>query len=130
MTQEPIIYNRKNENIALPAYVTVDKRFRFSQGAINVIGLKAGMYLHLLEFGENDWYFMVNTDPTGMRLGLEGCHIVAHAVKVCRLFLVRSKRLSSDPSVSFYLEETAKEYHGKSLWKINFDSRFISNRKK
>jgi hypothetical protein len=126
---EPVIYNRKNENIAVPAYVAVDKRFRFSQGAINLIGMKAGRFLHLLQFGENDWYFMVDDDPLGLRLGLEGTHIVAHAVKVCRLFIAKSRSKLEQGSISFYIEETEKEYKGKMLWRVNLERRFISKRK-
>lgn len=127
---EPIIYNRKNENIALPAYVTVDHRFRFSQGAITMIGMKAGKFLHLLQFGENDWYFMIDEDTTGIKLCNEGFHIVAHTVKVCRLFIARSKSRPEHNSISFHIEETDKEYKGKQLWKINLNRRFQSKRSK
>jgi hypothetical protein len=125
---EPIIYNRKNENIFLPAYVTVDKRFRFSQGAITLIGLKMGKYLHLLEFGDNDWYFMIDDDPSGLRFGLEGTHIVAHAVKICRAFIARASKEKRSHSVSFYLCESDKEYKGKRLWRIELDKIYISKR--
>jgi hypothetical protein len=125
---EPIVYNRKNENMAMPAYVTVDKRFRFSQGAINLIGMKVGRYLHLLQFGDNDWYLMVDEDKHGLRLGMEGSHIVAHAVKVCQLFIARAKVGAGQTSVSFYLEQTTKEYKGKTLWKINLERTFTSKR--
>lgn len=129
MQNEPIIYNRKNENAALPSYVTIDKRFRFSQGAITTIGLRVGMRLHLLEFGEKDWYFMIDEDSNGIKLGLEGTHIVAHATKICQLFKTRAKLLGvTTNSVSFPVIKTEKEYGAKRLWKIDLDSKFTTPR--
>lgn len=127
---EPIVYNRKNDNIGLPSYVTVDVRFRFSQGAITLIGMRANLYLHLLEFGNNDWYFIINNDRNGLKLSHEGHHIVVHAVKIARFFKTRVRPGSHKKSISFYVEATEKEWRGQKLWRINLNREFISPRYK
>lgn len=137
---EPIIYNRSNENLAMPAYVTVDKRFRFSAGASKQIGLEVGKFIHLLEFGGHhgdptsevqevgEWYLMVDDDKdNGMKLCAEGDHIVAHAQKVCNIFIRRARlTLGSGKSVSFYISRTSFEWKGKTLWMIDLDRPFNS----
>ena len=127
---EPIIYNRKNENMFMPAYVNVDKRFRFSQGAITLLQLKVGRYIHLLEFGDTDWYFMIDDDNMGLRLGSEGNHVVAHASQICKNFLHRVRQMGKYKfgSIAFYISKTQKEYKGKTLYKIELDRPFQNAR--
>lgn len=130
---DPVVYNRKNEQMALPHYVTVDIRFRFSMGAITLIDMRAGMYLHLVEFPnkdeekESEWYFIVDEDKTGIKLCTEGNHICAHAVNICRLFKLKTKHISAG-SISFKILKTKVEYKGKKLWKIDLKSAFKTKR--
>src|SRR5262245_4572279 len=113
---EPIVYNRINENNFSKPFVTVDKRFRFSQGAIAECSLKAGQFLHVVEFPSDngkpsEWFFIVNSDSNGFRLCQEGYGISAHCAIIADMFLKRVMHNGSH-SYSFIISKTSKEFKG------------------
>lgn len=130
--KEPVIYDKRNENLFRRPYVTVDKRFRFSQGAMVLCELKFGRYLHLIEFpGEDgqksEWYFIIDDDKNGFKLCSEGEHAVAHSSLVCQMFIKETMPMVTK-SISFPILKTKKEYKGKKLFKIDIARHFITPR--
>jgi len=136
----PIVFNHKNADHIMPAYVLVDRtRFRFNKAAQEMCGMRVGKRIHLVYFGdyeaekwtENEWFFIVDDDKNGVELAQEGrSSMVAHNSPIASKFLRHA--LSAMPnrygnsSMGFLVERTKKEWKGKKMFHINIYNTYIS----
>jgi hypothetical protein len=118
MTKEPIVYNKKNENLAKPAFVRIANKIDFSVGAMELMQIRAGLKLHFVSFADDEWYLMLDEDPNGYNIRVDSYgRAECYAAASCKIF--REKAANSQENVAYMVEWSSVELRGKRLWKIN-----------
>lgn len=122
---KPIIYNKKTEHLLRPAFIRVGRNINFSVGAMEMMGITAGMKLHILDFGEGDLFFMLDTDKNGfhIRIDRQG-KAQSYACGICKMLKRLVGVFDEKENVCFIIEKTSLDYNNKKLWKINTKKRY------
>lgn len=141
-SETPIIFDHRNDDVIMPAYVLVDSvRLRFNKAATEMCGIKVGKKIHLAYFGnyqeenwiENLWFFYVDDDKNGVNIKKEGrAGSMMQNMPIASKFLRHVKAAMPNraqvTSIGLLIEHTKKEWNGKKLWKINIFSSYTSAR--
>lgn len=132
--KEPIIFDLRNSDSLMQAYISVDdSRIRFNKAAKEMCGVRMGSKVHIIYFGnyeeekwtENLWYFYVDDDKNGIHVSIEGSGtLLAHNKPISRMLFTHAKAAMASSrseltSISLVVQRSKKEWKGKKLWKIN-----------
>jgi len=128
-TDKPQIFNRKNEHMmrksgqaASISLYPARRKIRFNAAAVEVMGLKAGEFIHFLLFKKKDWCVLVNDDDSGYALTSDSKKREHESLTINSSHFINyilSELKLKPMNCSFYITVTAEYKHnGKEVFLI------------